>query len=285
MFFMANDGIHGYELWKSDGTEAGTTLVKDIEPGEGNSFPGVGIEIGGVLIFLAGQTGTGLELWKTDGTPEGTKILKDIYPGNQSSLRSLYGFNSNSVFEGELYFDAHDGVHRRELWKTDGTEAGTVLVVDIVPGPEGSTPTGFAQIGGKLLFSAGSYSKYSFDNKVKLFRLGVDPAMVTASMTDTLSIDVNNDGKANPGDTLKYTTTLSVGSEADADGVLLQTIDANTTIVPGSVSTSRGTVFTGSNGGNSLNIGHGNHSRRQRCQHCLLGARQRSIVGFMPHKI
>ncbi|MCC7334833.1 MAG: DUF11 domain-containing protein [Pirellulaceae bacterium] len=258
MFFMANDGIHGYELWKSDGTEAGTTLVKDIEPGEGNSFPGVGIEIGGVLIFLAGQTGTGLELWKTDGTPEGTKILKDIYPGNQSSLRSLYGFNSNSVFEGELYFDAHDGVHGRELWKTDGTEAGTVLVVDIVPGPEGSTPTGFAQIGGKLLFSAGSYSKYSFDNKVELFRLGVDPAMVTASMTDTLSIDVNNDGKANPGDTLKYTTTLSVGSEADADGVLYtQTIDANTTIVPGSVSTSQGTVFTGSNGGNSLNIGLG----------------------------
>lgn len=258
MFFMANDGIHGYELWKSDGTEAGTTLVKDIEPGEDNSFPGVGIEIGGVLIFLAGQTGTGLELWKTDGTPEGTTILKDIYPGNQDSLRSLYGFNSNSVFGGELYFDAHDGVHGRELWKTDGTEAGTVLVVDLVPGPEGSTPIGFAQIGEKLLFSAGNFSKYSSINSVELYRLGVDPAMVTATMTDTLSVDVNNDGKVNPGDTLKYTTTLSVGSEADADGVLYtQTIDANSTIVPGSVSTSQGTVFTGSNGGNSLSIGLG----------------------------
>ncbi|GBF00439.1 hyalin, partial [Microcystis aeruginosa NIES-298] len=39
LFFTANDGVNGYELWKSDGTAAGTVLVKDINPGGSWSFP------------------------------------------------------------------------------------------------------------------------------------------------------------------------------------------------------------------------------------------------------
>jgi ELWxxDGT repeat protein len=34
LFFTAGDGVHGRELWTSDGTEAGTVLVKDIKPGK-----------------------------------------------------------------------------------------------------------------------------------------------------------------------------------------------------------------------------------------------------------
>ncbi|MFP2899316.1 ELWxxDGT repeat protein, partial [Corallococcus sp. 4LFB] len=55
---------------------------------------------------------------------------------------------------GRLYFAADDGVHGRELWSTDGTAQGTVLVQDLEPGPVGSTPTAFAEADGWLFFSA-----------------------------------------------------------------------------------------------------------------------------------
>jgi ELWxxDGT repeat protein len=75
----------------------------------------------------------GLELWKSDGTAAGTSLVKDICPGLCSSLATF--FNPPVGFTrvgGTLFFMADDGVHSNELWKTDGTEAGTVLVKDIV---------------------------------------------------------------------------------------------------------------------------------------------------------
>jgi ELWxxDGT repeat protein len=39
LYFIADDGVSGEELWKTDGTDAGTVLVKDINPGAGGSGP------------------------------------------------------------------------------------------------------------------------------------------------------------------------------------------------------------------------------------------------------
>lgn len=78
---MADDGGAGAELWKSDGTQAGTVLVKDIRPGPGGSNPEGLVNVNGVLFFRANDGVNGYELWKSDGTKTGTVLVRDIRPG------------------------------------------------------------------------------------------------------------------------------------------------------------------------------------------------------------
>jgi len=153
LFFTAGDDTTGYELWKSDGTEAGTVLVKDINPGGDSSFPSDLTNVNGTLFFEAGDGTAGSELWKSDGTEAGTVLVKDIYPGSAYSLpRYLTDVN------GTLFFSATDGVHGTELWKSDGTAAGTVLVKDLVPGSGSSflfaTDPFMTDVNGTLFFVA-----------------------------------------------------------------------------------------------------------------------------------
>ncbi len=134
LFFPGYQGATGRELWKSDGTEAGTTLVKDINAGYnwGLNYANGATAVGDTLFFTAYQDGTGTELWKSDGTESGTTLVKDIRPGANSSQ---YYYNSSmSAVGGTLFLSADDGTHGRELWTSDGTEAGTTLVKDINPG-------------------------------------------------------------------------------------------------------------------------------------------------------
>ncbi len=133
LYFGADDGVSGIELWKSDGTEAGTVLVKDINPGPGDSVPGSFTELNGNVLFTAHDDINGQALWKTDGTTAGTVLVKDFFPGT-TGLAVLVGEKLNGI----VFVAADDGINGRELWKTDGTSAGTVLVKDIRPGPSGS---------------------------------------------------------------------------------------------------------------------------------------------------
>ena len=79
LFFTANDGVSGNELWKSDGTAAGTVLVKDIYAGRHRLEPLGLVAVGGTLFFTANDGVNGTELWKSDGTAAGTVLVKDIY--------------------------------------------------------------------------------------------------------------------------------------------------------------------------------------------------------------
>lgn len=149
LYFAAADADHGIELWKSDGTSAGTTLVKDLNVGTGSSSPAQLTKSGSSLYFTATNGSSGVELWKTDGTDLGTVLVKDIYSGTGSSSPSnLVDVN------GILFFSAATSTTGSELWKSDGTAANTVMLKDIAAGSTGSSIANAINANGILYFSA-----------------------------------------------------------------------------------------------------------------------------------
>jgi ELWxxDGT repeat protein len=159
LFFIANDGTTGNELWKSDGTAAGTVLVKDINPGPEGSRSVFLTDVNGTLFFNANDGANGYELWKSDGTEAGTVLVKDIWPGAVGPIPASSVPANLTDVNGTLYFQCNDGSHGDELWKSDGTEAGTVLIKDINLGmiglaPAGSYPENLTDVNGTLFFIA-----------------------------------------------------------------------------------------------------------------------------------
>jgi ELWxxDGT repeat protein len=145
VFFVVDDGIHGLELWRTDGTAAGTRILKDICPGACHGRPSQLTLSNGMLFFRVNDGAHGDELWTTDGTAAGTRLVADVTPG-------LSGYVQSMMDAGDaLYFVTDDGVHGNELWRTDGTTAGTYLVKDIEPGSGGGVQL-LAFAGGRLLF-------------------------------------------------------------------------------------------------------------------------------------
>jgi ELWxxDGT repeat protein len=150
LLFSASNGVDGYELWRSDGTEEGTVMVKDINPtGDSEASWIAGDPLDGDLLFEANDGENGFELWRTDGTEEGTVMVKDIREAEGSSFP--VGFTD---FKDESFFRAEDGEAGSELWRTDGTPGGTSLVKDVNPGTNGSFPAAAAVSGGTLFIVA-----------------------------------------------------------------------------------------------------------------------------------
>lgn len=154
LYFTATNAVGG-ALYKTDGTAAGTVLLR-----QGSVVGGAGSErkqlpvSSGIVYFVGNEATHGSELWRCDGTPAGTYMVKDIYPGAGGGI-SL-GSASLAAIGSTIYFNAGDATSGFELWKSDGTEAGTVLVKDINPGLSGSAPRQLANINGTLFFRAQS---------------------------------------------------------------------------------------------------------------------------------
>lgn len=125
LFLVVYDASSGRELWVSDGTAAGTTLLKDILPGADN---GVDIDMSVTemndKLFFRGHSAIGdIEPWITDGTITGTKLLKDIAPIYGSAPRLF------TKHDGKIYFTVAANTSE-ELWVTDGTTVNTIKVTD-----------------------------------------------------------------------------------------------------------------------------------------------------------
>jgi ELWxxDGT repeat protein len=125
-YFVADDGIHGRELWKTDGTASGTQLVKDILPGvemapntgtvqPDSSNPRSLTALNGKLLFIAENAQFGFAIWKSDGTAAGTTMVR--------SFLNTFDSDHFTILKNEAYFVLSDS-----LWKTDGTAKGTVNV-------------------------------------------------------------------------------------------------------------------------------------------------------------
>jgi len=126
LYFTASDGEHGRELWTSDGTTAGTTMLLDILPGPLASDPRWLTAAGGRLWFAADDGVHGFELWQSDGTAAGTSMVQDIAPGPASSYPDQL-----TAAGGQLFFTADDGAFGRELWALPLAPEGPVCQ----PGP------------------------------------------------------------------------------------------------------------------------------------------------------
>ena len=211
--FLANDGVHGDELWASRGSAGTTRMLADISPGGGQ--PGsVSVSahaiFDGLLYLNVSANSTGM-LWATDGTPGGTfevtpgmpsyqlavsngklyfaaddpdrepwilnskfetpQKLADLHPGD-SYAGSFYPVGDLTVFSAEA-----PGLGR-ELYVTDGTEAGTQVLADLNPGPDDSFPKNFTTFNGEVYFIARTGSSqriWSTDGTPAGTVLRVDP--------------------------------------------------------------------------------------------------------------
>jgi ELWxxDGT repeat protein len=154
-YFLATDGINGTQLWKSDGTFGGTQVVKS-----GLAFAGSPrlLNVNGTLYFFAfdGNPANGtVQLWKSNGTTAGTQFVMGFTPSQTGPFGYLAGLpDTLTNVNGEVFFVVDDGSDGLELWKSNGTAAGTALVKDLNAGPSGSNPGNLTAVGSTLYFTA-----------------------------------------------------------------------------------------------------------------------------------
>lgn len=153
--FSADTPSEGTELWRTDGTEAGTVLVRDILPGSSpggtpfGSGPSSFVAVGDLVFFIA-WNGNDRTLWTTDGTANGTHEVK-----TSSRLVFSLSFPVLTNIDGVLYFAGANSLNGLEPWKSDGTDAGTSMIANIMPDTApSSVPLNLVAAGDWIYFNA-----------------------------------------------------------------------------------------------------------------------------------
>ncbi len=140
VFFASTNHAESRPLWRTDGTPAGTTLVRN------DLWVHDFAAVGGALLFLNDDS-VGETVWRSDGSAAGTVMLGVPSPADRGNSREVLAV-------GDLYYWASDdGTHGLELWRSDGTSPGTFMVKDINPSGS-SDPSCFMALNNILYFAA-----------------------------------------------------------------------------------------------------------------------------------
>ncbi len=192
LYFTGSNSTHGAEPWISDGTLVGTHMLADLLPGPGDGAAIAFTADGDRVLFLTRDSVGAMQLAVSDGTTAGTRVLTTVgasgalFPrmvvlggvafalvsvgagraalvrsdGTASGTMQLLNFplfgerRELAIVGGLLLFTAGSITLGTELWASDGTALGTVLLGDLRPGSAGSEPRFLGELGGVLLFSA-----------------------------------------------------------------------------------------------------------------------------------
>lgn len=186
LYFVADDGLRGLELWRSNGTASGTAMVQDLTPGSGGSFnASQALQIAATSEWL--YVISNGKLYRTKGTSGLTQINTSSYApttlaatsstlfahhnSNTAATHRLYRVENNSTqyqsvrainrideltaVGSRVYFSASEAGNDFELWRSDGTTNGTTRVADAIPGTStGVGPKNVTAVGNRLYFTA-----------------------------------------------------------------------------------------------------------------------------------
>ena len=248
-YFVGTDAAHGRELWRTDGTQAGTKLVADIEPGRIGSNPNE-LTVVGSKVFFSAEAGSDRELWVTDGTAGGTKLVKNINFGGWSAPSELAPLGDS------VLFSADDDIHGQELWVSDGTEAGTRMVKDLEAGRFGSgRPMELTPFQGKVFFTA-SQIEGAFSVRLLWSTDGTEAGTVVVSSIDPTergdpgSLVVSGGKLFFAGSSTVGTRELWVSDGTEAGTVPVYAFETGRSAIYATAPFGSGVLFAPSHGGN-----------------------------------
>ncbi len=210
LYFSACTPEHGCEPWRSDGSEAGTQLVKDIRPGANSSTPfAFGADANGQFVYFSADDGShGRELWRSDGSASGTQLVADLVPGlDGSHPQSIHPAGGDTVV-----FAAVTDALGRELYRSSGSSI--QLVVDLLPGVasgvannSGSAPDLVAVGGNRVVFAGAAPG------------IGTEPFISDGSAAGTRLIrDIAVGGSSGPFDFVPTASGVAFIARTPADG-------------------------------------------------------------------
>jgi ELWxxDGT repeat protein len=185
IYFAADDGTHGTQLWKSDGSAAGTTAVSTLGVTGSYSPDPIGA-LGSTVFFSATPSGV-QGLYETDGTSAGTAVVAPL-------TGTVLDYTSAAV-NGKLLFVTFTGPSTDTLWSTDGTAANTGAVIALTGSYySGGTPSGAPVVsGGNYYFvvmdSQGATALWKSDGTAAGTGPVVDPALGVNSPLDLTDVN------------------------------------------------------------------------------------------------